>query len=159
MMIRFLTLLAALSFLAACESAPNVFSEGSSTSASATSSSSGQTISTSASFGDDDRVLFAYDSASLNSRARSILTAQARYLNSDRSLRVIIEGHCDERGTREYNLALGERRASAARDFLIAQGVDGARIKTISYGKERPSIIGSTESAWAQNRRAVSVLQ
>ena len=69
-----------------------------------------------------------------------------------------IEGHCDERGTREYNLALGERRAAAARDYLLAQGVDPARIKVISYGKERPAMAGSNEASWAKNRRAATVL-
>ena len=70
-----------------------------------------------------------------------------------------IEGHCDERGTREYNLALGERRAAAARDYLLAQGVDPARIKVISYGKERPAVLGSNESAWQQNRRGISIVK
>jgi peptidoglycan-associated lipoprotein len=83
---------------------------------------------------------------------------QAAFLNANPALTVTIEGHCDERGTREYNLALGERRATAARDFLLAQGVDSARIRTISYGKERPAMAGSTESAWSKNRRAATVI-
>ncbi|HCI19260.1 MAG TPA: peptidoglycan-associated lipoprotein, partial [Alphaproteobacteria bacterium] len=80
------------------------------------------------------------------------------FLNGNPSLTVTIEGHCDERGTREYNLALGERRAAAARDYLLAQGVDPARIKVISYGKERPAMAGSNEESWAKNRRAATVL-
>jgi peptidoglycan-associated lipoprotein len=72
---------------------------------------------------------------------------------------LVIEGHCDERGTREYNLALGERRANAVKDFLVSQGVQVARLKTISYGKERPAVLGSNETAWAQNRRGVGVVQ
>ena len=83
---------------------------------------------------------------------------QAAFLNANPALTVTIEGHCDERGTREYNLALGERRATAARDFLLAQGVDSARIRTISYGKERPAMAGSTEAAWSKNRRAATVI-
>ena len=71
---------------------------------------------------------------------------------------VTIEGHCDERGTREYNLALGERRASAARDYLIANGINAARLRTVSYGKERPAVVGSTETAWSKNRRAATVI-
>ena len=83
---------------------------------------------------------------------------QAAFLNANPALTVTIEGHCDERGTREYNLALGERRATAARDFLLAQGVDSARIRTISYGKERPAMAGSTEASWSKNRRAATVI-
>jgi peptidoglycan-associated lipoprotein len=71
---------------------------------------------------------------------------------------VVIEGHADERGTREYNLALGDRRATAVRDFLVAKGINAARVRTVSYGKERPSVAGSTEDAWAKNRRAETVL-
>lgn len=83
---------------------------------------------------------------------------QAAFLNANPALTVTIEGHCDERGTREYNLALGERRATAARDFLLAQGVDAARIRTISYGKERPAVSGSNNASWAKNRRAATVI-
>ena len=83
---------------------------------------------------------------------------QAGFLKSNPALTVTIEGHCDERGTREYNLALGERRAAAARDYLLAQGVNQARIRVISYGKERPMASGSTETSWSKNRRAATVL-
>jgi peptidoglycan-associated lipoprotein len=105
-----------------------------------------------------DRVLFGFDSYELTSDAKSILDNQASFLASNPSVRITIEGHCDERGTREYNLALGESRASATRDYLVAQGVNPARIKIISYGKERPAVIGSNEDAWRFNRRAVSVI-
>lgn len=74
------------------------------------------------------------------------------------SIKITIEGHCDERGTREYNLALGERRASASRDFLLAQGIDAARVRTVSYGKERPAVEGSNDSAWGKNRRSATVI-
>ena len=105
-----------------------------------------------------DTVLFGYDSSALSSQALETLDAQAALLNAKPSFRVKIEGHADERGTREYNLALGERRASATRDYLVAKGVDGSRIRIVSYGKERPAEIGSNEDAWAKNRRTVTVL-
>lgn len=105
-----------------------------------------------------DRVFFALDSHDLTGEARSTLTAQARWLASRPEVRILIAGNCDERGTREYNLALGARRASAARDFLVAQGVAGARIQTVSYGKERPIEAGATETAWSRNRNAGAVV-
>ena len=105
-----------------------------------------------------DRVFFGFDSYDIDSEARRILDAQAQWLNANPNVRVTIEGHADERGTREYNLALGERRANAAKDFLIANGVPAGRLTTISWGKERPVALGSNEEAWAQNRRAVTVV-
>ena len=90
--------------------------------------------------------------------AQATLIRQAGFLNANPALTVTIEGHCDERGTREYNLALGERRAAAARDYLLAQGIDSARIRVISYGKERPVMVGSTEASWSKNRRAATVI-
>jgi peptidoglycan-associated lipoprotein len=97
---------------------------------------------------------FEYDSYMLSSNAREALDADARVLRGQPGLSVIIEGHCDERGTAEYNQALGERRASAARDYLVASGIEASRIRTISYGKERPLVEGQGEIAWSQNRRA-----
>ena len=105
-----------------------------------------------------DRVFFATDSSMLDGIAREVLTRQAQWLNQNPNVSVTIEGHADERGTREYNLALGARRAQAARDFLAAQGVAPSRMRTVSYGKERPVALGSDEASWAQNRRAVSVV-
>jgi peptidoglycan-associated lipoprotein len=105
-----------------------------------------------------DYVLFGYDSYELDEEARTTLGKQAEWLARYPSVRVTIEGHADERGTREYNLALGDRRATAAKNFLAAQGVDTSRMTTISYGKERPAVEGSDESAWARNRRAVTVV-
>lgn len=105
-----------------------------------------------------DTVHFATDSSDLDSEAQGILTAQASWLQKNSNVRVTVEGHCDERGTREYNLALGERRANAAKDFLVSHGVDAGRISVISYGKERPIATGDDEAAWAQNRRAVTVV-
>lgn len=106
-----------------------------------------------------DRVLFDFDRSSIRPDQRPILERQAAWMQQHSSVRVQIEGHADERGTREYNLALGQRRANAARDVLIAGGVAGGRISTISYGKDRPAALGSNEEAWAQNRRAVTVVQ
>ncbi|MCH7486201.1 MAG: peptidoglycan-associated lipoprotein Pal [Proteobacteria bacterium] len=103
-----------------------------------------------------DRVFFDFDKSSLKPEAQTVLQRQAAWLKSNPSVRVTIEGHCDERGTREYNLALGERRANAVKDYLTALGIDRSRVKTISYGKERPVAMGSNAAAWAQNRRGVT---
>ena len=106
-----------------------------------------------------DRVFFDTDSSTLSSDARAVLDRQAAWMDKYSSVKVTVEGHADERGTREYNLALGERRATAARNYLIAKGVKGDRVGTISYGKERPDATGSDESSWARNRRGVTVVQ
>jgi len=106
-----------------------------------------------------DRVFFAYDSSTLGPDALRVLQAQAAWLKAQPAAQLTIEGHADERGTREYNLALGERRAAAVRDYLIASGIASDRLRTLSYGKERPQVVGHDESAWAQNRRGVSVVQ
>ena len=103
-------------------------------------------------------VYFEFDKSTLNSEALAVLREQASFLKNYPYTKIIIEGHCDERGTREYNLALGDRRASVVRDFLAANGIDDKRIKLISYGKETPLVIGSNFTSWAINRRAVSVL-
>jgi peptidoglycan-associated lipoprotein len=105
-----------------------------------------------------DRVYFELDSHSLDGEDRITLDAQAAWLARNPTVRVTIEGHADERGTREYNLALGDRRANAARDYLQSRGVAATRMQVISWGKERPAVEGSNESAWAQNRRAVTVV-
>lgn len=105
-----------------------------------------------------DRVLFAVDQSTLSPEARSVLTAQASWLNQNPGYAAIIEGHADEQGTREYNLALGARRAAAVQNFLISQGVAANRLRTISYGKERPIKVCSDEACWSQNRRSVTVL-
>lgn len=106
-----------------------------------------------------DRVHFGFDKYNLTSEARYVLQKQAAWLKANPSVRVTIEGHTDERGTREYNLALGERRANAVRDYLVAQGISPDRMDVVSYGKERPVALGSNEQAWAQNRRAVTVVK
>ena len=104
-----------------------------------------------------DRVFFATNKSSLTTAARETLRKQATYLRKNKNLNVTVEGHADERGTREYNLALGERRANAVKEFLVSLGVETGRITTLSYGKERPVKSGSNDTAWAQNRRSVTV--
>ena len=104
-----------------------------------------------------DRVFFATNKSSLTTKARETLRKQATFLRKNKNLNVTIEGHADERGTREFNLALGERRANAARDYLMTYGISGKRISVISYGKERPVNTESTPLAWSQNRRSVTV--
>jgi len=106
-----------------------------------------------------DRVWFQVDSSELTQQSIATLEKQAQWLRSYPQYAFIVEGHADERGTREYNLALGARRAQAVRDYLVSLGVSGARIETISYGKERPMCVQSTEGCWAQNRRGVSTIK
>ena len=104
-----------------------------------------------------DRIFFATNKSSLTTASRETLRKQATYIRKNKSLNVTIEGHADERGTREYNLALGERRANAAKDYLMTYGISGKRISVISYGKEKPVNPASTPLAWSQNRRSVTV--
>ena len=105
-----------------------------------------------------DRIFFTYNESTLSSEAQATLDRQATWLKKYGTTKITIEGHCDERGTREYNLALGERRATAVKNYLVAAGIPADRLTTISYGKERPAVVGSNEAAWAQNRRAVTVV-
>ena len=105
-----------------------------------------------------DVVYFGTDEYALDAASKATLAAQAKWLIANPSVRASIEGHCDERGTREYNQALGERRANAARDYLLSQGVPAARLLVTSWGKEKPAASGSNEEAWAQNRRAATVV-
>ena len=142
-------------------------SSGGTTSSSSSSSSSSASDSGTSSYSYDtdpktalikvgDRVLFGYDSSELDDEDRSVLDNQGKFLNQNPSLKVTIEGHCDERGTREYNLALGEKRASAVKDYLISVGINSDRISVVSYGKERPQVLGSNKAAWSMNRRSVT---
>jgi peptidoglycan-associated lipoprotein len=105
-----------------------------------------------------DRVFFAFDRSDITPESQQILERQADWLRRYPNVTVTVEGHCDERGTREYNLALGERRAQAVKNVLVALGIPASRISTISYGKERPAVVGSSEEAYAQNRRAVTTV-
>jgi len=167
MLQRILAIVAATFLLAACETASQVSGDSASTSASNTASSSAASSSASAAAEKTpaeklaqvgDTVNFDFDSAELTVSARSTLNRQAAFLSVNPDLMIVIEGHADERGTREYNLALGERRATAVRDYLVAKGINSARVRTVSYGKERPAVSGSDEAAWAKNRRAATVL-
>ncbi len=163
---------AILVLLAACETAPTEKSGASGAGASsAASSSAGSsptmpapsqvTLGSSQDFvlNVGDRVFFQFDKSSLGEEARTVLEKQAAWLKRYAGYEAIIEGHADERGTREYNLALGDRRANAVKDFLVALGLNPKRIVPISYGKERPVALGHNDAAWGQNRRGVTVLR
>ncbi|MBM3599106.1 MAG: peptidoglycan-associated lipoprotein Pal [Alphaproteobacteria bacterium] len=105
-----------------------------------------------------DRVFFDFDKYDVKPAGQQVLQKQAAWLKTYPNVTLTVEGHCDERGTREYNLALGERRATAVKNYLVALGINANRVRTISYGKERPAVLGSNEAAWSQNRRGVSVV-
>jgi peptidoglycan-associated lipoprotein len=168
---RFLAICAIAVLFTACETASNVAvdSASSSSSSSATaagagsSSSSNSTTATQMSDAEKlaqvgNTVYFGFDSSELTGEAQAALDRQAAFLNVNPTMVVIIEGHADERGTREYNLALGDRRAVTVRDYLLAKGLNDARVRTVSYGKERSAVSGSNEESWAKNRRAATVL-
>jgi peptidoglycan-associated lipoprotein len=106
-----------------------------------------------------DRVFFGYNEYNLTPEAQHTLQLQSEWLKKYPNVHIQVSGHCDERGTREYNLALGDRRANAAKNYLVSLGIPADRVSTISYGKERPAVLGSNPSAWAQNRRAVTEVQ
>ena len=105
-----------------------------------------------------DRIFFGFDQYNVDAEDQATLQSQAQWLARNPAVRVTLEGHADERGTRDYNIALGERRANAAKNYLATLGIDPSRIDVISYGQERPAALGSNEEAWAQNRRAVTVV-
>lgn len=164
MKLRILSVFAAAALLAACETAPD---SSATTGGEGASSVSQPSTSTSLSESSPewfavnvgDRVFFGFDKYDLAGEARRTLELQAAWLKKYPQYKVVVEGHADERGTREYNLALGERRANSVKDYLIALGIDPSRIETISYGKERPVALGHDEESWAKNRRAVSVIR
>ena len=161
---RILAIVVATFLLAACETASQVSGDSASTSATNTASSSSSSTASAEKTSAEklaqvgDTVNFGFDSSELTVSARSTLNRQSAFLSVNPDLMIVIEGHADERGTREYNLALGERRATAVRDYLVAKGINAARVRTVSYGKERPAVSGSDEAAWAKNRRAATVL-
>jgi peptidoglycan-associated lipoprotein len=105
----------------------------------------------------DAKIYFEFDSAVLTGQAQQVLMDQAEYLHSNTNVRLTLEGHCDERGTEAYNMALGQRRADSVMKFLVDMGISTGRLATISYGEERPAVVGGNESAWAQNRRVQCV--
>jgi peptidoglycan-associated lipoprotein len=157
MRLKFASLFAAALLLAACSSTPDTANNGAATGSTTTSSVvPGSEEDLVQNVG--DRVFFDFDKYDLKAEGQQTLEKQAQWLKAHPQVTVTIEGHCDPRGTREYNLALGERRATAAKNYLVALGIDPNRLETISYGKERPAVQGDDESAWAQDRRAVTVV-
>jgi peptidoglycan-associated lipoprotein len=164
---QFLTIVAAAFLLAACGTSGEDSGAGSGAGTATTTTTTTTAPSTTAIPGPTpgsqehlvvnvgDRVFFDFDKSDLKPEGRRTVEALAAWMNNFPATRITVEGHCDERGTREYNLALGERRANAVYDYLLALGVQANRLRTISYGKERPAVLGSNEEAWAQNRRGV----
>jgi len=159
---RLILVVGALFFLASCETATQNALKGSAGKAAGKAGSSifGSAKQSQADklIAVGDRVLFDYDSSELSSEAKLTLDKQSRFLRVNSDLTFTIEGHCDERGTREYNLALGEKRATAVRDYLVIEGISPDRIRVISYGKEKPAVVGSNDMAWSKNRRAVTTI-
>ena len=164
MRLNILGVVAAVALVAACATDPEMTSDtegdGASSEASSSSAPAGIMPGSEADLvvNVGARVYFAFDRFDLNDISRSTPERQAAWLKANPGVSVALEGHADERGTREYNLALGERRANAAKDYLVALGVSPDRIRTVSYGDERPVAMGSNETAWSQNRRAVTTV-
>jgi peptidoglycan-associated lipoprotein len=150
---KVLCLTAAVMLVAACETGPN---DGSMAGGAGAAARPGTQEDLVVNVG--DRVFFAVDRSDLTSEAKATLDRQVTWLKKYNKLAVTVEGHADERGTREYNLALGERRSTAVKNYIVAAGIAANRVQTISYGKERPAVLGSNEAAWAQNRRGVTVV-
>ncbi len=165
MMVRLISAVAAAALLAACasDSTDDMGSDsmGTSQPSAAPSAPSGPAMDSAEYFNQvvGNNVFFALDRYDLNGAAQATLRGQANWLSQNPSKTIVVEGHCDERGTREYNLGLGERRANAVKDYLESLGVASSRVRTISYGKERPVCVASNENCWSRNRRGVSVVQ
>jgi len=166
MRFKLVTLIAAAFLLAACESSEDAGGTATTTDTATTSTTTAPTAIAGPTPGSQedlvvnvgDRVFFDFDKSDLRPEARATVEALAVWMNNYPATTIALEGHADERGTREYNLALGERRANSIRDYLVALGIGSNRSSTISYGKERPAVLGSNEEAWAQNRRGVFVV-
>lgn len=166
MRFKITAIIVAAAMLAACESTPESQGQGAGTGTTTTPAAQtppaprgpvpGSQMDLEINVG--DRVFYDFDKYNLKPDARTQVERWAAWLKTYPNVRVTIEGHADERGTREYNLALGERRANAAMEYLVSLGINANRIKTTSFGKERPAVLGSNERAWAQNRRAVAVV-
>ena len=158
MLLRMMGVMAAVLLLAACSNNPPPGTGGgapiSGTGGAGYAPGSQQDLAATA----GDRVFFAYDQSTISAEGQQILQRQAEWLKRYPRVSVTIEGHCDERGTREYNLALGERRAQGVKNVLVALGIPAARIQTISYGKERPIVVGSDEAGYAQNRVGITTV-
>lgn len=168
MRFKVLSMFAAVLLLAACETAPeqqaNTSGQGGSA-ATPTTTAPAQTRAAPRPGSQEDlvanvgdRVFYDFDKSDLKPEARRQVEKWAQWLRQYPNVTVTVEGHCDERGTREYNLGLGERRAASAKRFLTSLGIDARRVATISYGKERPAVVGSNDAAWSQNRRGVMVV-
>jgi len=173
--LKIVSLMAALLLVTACETDPNSSSGSANSSGSRMGGKNGSGVGVDSGelknpnakpgsvedFVDNvgDRVWFGFDSADVTDEGRATLDKQAEWLKEYGSVNITVEGHCDERGTREYNLALGQKRASSIKKYLVAAGVAANRVETVSYGKERPEATGGSEDAWAQNRRGVSVIK
>ena len=168
---NFIVLIGAVFLLSACETASQKVVGGTSGSKSAIASASNSSKSSKSSLfastnqtaadkliSVGDRITFGYDSAKISEGSKITLDSQSRFLRVNGDLNFIIEGHADERGTREYNLALGDARATAVRDYLVIEGIDPDSLKVISYGKEKPAVVGSNNMAWSKNRRAVTTI-
>ena len=171
MRFKFLSLLAALLLVSACATEPEESGKSMGKGASASASSSSGPAAAAPAMGASpgtkedfvvnvgDRVFFDRDKSDIKADSVATLNKQATWLERYSRVTIAIQGHCDERGTREYNLALGNRRAAAVKDYLVSRGIAANRIDIISYGKERPAVLGSNEWAWAQNRRGVTVIR
>ncbi|MBB4267291.1 peptidoglycan-associated lipoprotein Pal [Roseospira visakhapatnamensis] len=161
MKFKVVSAVAALAFLAACSTTPETGSGQTGGGAAPVAAPSGPAAGSQQEFMQEvgDRVLFAFDSYSLDSQAQQTLRRQAAWLQQYPRYSVTIEGHADERGTREYNLALGARRANAVETYLESLGVPGTRVSSVSYGKERPTCSQPSESCWSRNRRGMTVLR
>lgn len=162
MNLRSLSVLAAVLLLAACAETPQTTADtsGKSAAAPAAAKPTGPAPGSREDFTQNvgDRVFFDFDKSDIKPEGKTVLQRQADWLKKYPAVTVTVEGHCDDRGTREYNLALGERRASAVKKALVALGVPASRVSTISYGKERPIVVGDNDQAWAQNRVGVTVI-
>jgi peptidoglycan-associated lipoprotein len=151
---KILGTLAVVALLAACANKDTGASTGSGAAAATAGPAPGSQEDLVANVG--DRVFFDFDRSTLKSDARATLDRQSAWLSKYQQVSVQVAGNCDDRGTEEYNLALGQRRANSSRDYLVARGVPGSRISTISYGKDRPTALGDNEQAWAQNRNSIT---
>ncbi len=166
MRFKLITMIAAAFLLAACTDKEEAGAAAETTASATTSTTTAPTVIAGPTAGSQehlvvnvgDRVFYDFDSSDLRPEARSTVEALAVWMSNYPAVTLVLEGHADERGTREYNLALAERRANAIRDYLVALGIAPNRLSTISYGKERPAVLGSTDEAWAQNRRGVFVV-
>ena len=166
MRFKLITLIAATLLLAACETSEEAEMTAETTTSATTSTTTAPTAIAGPTPGSQedlvvnvgDRVFYDFDRSDLRPEARTTVEALAVWMNTYPAATIAVEGHADERGTREYNLALAERRANSVRDYLVALGIGTNRLSTISYGKERPAVLGSNEESWAQNRRGVFVV-